>query len=161
MKKLYLLRHAQAEEARDPKLDIDRNLNLAGRRQAEALRAFLHLGRIAPDLTLVSPALRTQETARGALDEATGRRLTAPKLYLATAETLVQAILEADDAAQSLMIVAHNPGIAELAYDLSRGDILKHTHDFTPGTLVGFTLDSESWRGLTPVRMALDKVFSP
>jgi len=117
MKRLLLLRHAHAEDARSGIADIDRPLSPRGR--AEALEAAQRIAsaRVRCDALLVSPALRTRETASivaAQLDIAARPRLDAT-LYLADADTLLSALHHGGGLARTLLLVAHNPGISELA----------------------------------------------
>lgn len=71
----------------------------------------------APDLAVVSPALRTQQTfERVAAELPTSARLElVPKLYEASAGELLSQITKTPRDVRTLLLVAHNPGTHELA----------------------------------------------
>lgn len=77
-----------------------------------------------PELVLCSSATRTQQTWH-AVQAAAGFPAPEPtvcveaRLYLASAEALVDRLTEVDDAVQQVLLVAHNPGVADLVQMLS------------------------------------------
>lgn len=119
MKRLYCLRHAKAV-AKHPADDVDRVLAPRGRRQMRAVARFVKETRIRPDRALVSPSARTRETwARTGLE---GVPTTFEgRIYEASPETLLDMVREVDDAARSLVMVGHNPGLEELVRGLAGG----------------------------------------
>lgn len=111
---LILWRHADAEPG-EP--DIDRPLTAKGVRQAERMAAWLdgHL----PDhcRILVSPAERTQQTAR-----ALGRKFKiAPELAPGATAAAVLAAAGWPDAREARLIVGHQPTLGETAALLLSG----------------------------------------
>ncbi len=60
-KTLVLVRHAKAEEGQG-KPDHDRELTDRGRRDAEAVGAWLHGNGLGPDLVIASTSQRTRQT---------------------------------------------------------------------------------------------------
>ncbi len=115
---LTLLRHAKAEPADTAPDDIDRVLAEKGREDAPRMGRALAEAGAAPELALVSTARRTRETwdlVQPAFPAADVRIL--DSLYLADASTLMS---EAERAgAERVMVVAHNPGLHELASRLA------------------------------------------
>lgn len=113
--RLILTRHAKSGWD-DPELsDHDRPLNARGRSDAPKIGAWLAGKGYLPDAAVVSSARRTQETWELVSPEL-GRAVAVtirPELYLATAEVIL-AHLSAQCAA-SIMVIAHNPGIGEIA----------------------------------------------
>ena len=91
MHQLLLLRHAKSswDDASLP--DRERSLNKRGRRAAAAMREAMRALGLAPDVILVSPARRTQETLE-ALEPWDETPLLEPLevLYLATADAIVR-----------------------------------------------------------------------
>ena len=116
-KQLLLLRHAHAEEAPPGSADIDRPLSLRGRAEAlDAARCIAAAG-LRCESVLVSPALRTRQTAAivaAELDLAKQPRLDAA-LYLGNADALLAPLQRCANSLQTLLLVAHNPGLTELA----------------------------------------------
>ncbi len=113
--RLHILRHADA--AHGPAWPEDHDRPLSARGRAEAERAGALLGRLEspPELALVSSAVRTRETADLALAAARiePRRIELAGLYLAPARRML-ALLAELGASESALLVAHQPGCAEL-----------------------------------------------
>ena len=118
MKRLTLMRHGDARW-KDAKLsDLERPLNRRGSAAAEAMARRLLELELVPDLMLVSPAVRTQQTA-----EIVARELSIPtrrvvreeRLYLAAVGDLLHVVRDTGPRISHLLLVAHNPGISELA----------------------------------------------
>lgn len=128
MKTLCLMRHAEAEKGPD---DHARPLTLRGQEQARAAALWLQGKGVVSDSIIASDALRTRQTAEifSAKIELTRT------LYLAEAEIILNAAENALVTCDTVMIVAHNPGMYEAALRLSgvRGeDIL----GMPPATIV-------------------------
>ena len=110
MSKVYVLRHAKAEQAGPT--DHEWHLNEKGSLQAAALGTWIAEERIEFDVVIVSSSTRTQETLEG-LGLETGAVEVSKKAYNSSAETLTQLIRESG-ATDSVLIIAHNPGVTEL-----------------------------------------------
>ena len=121
MKLLYLLRHAKAERDALSGEDFDRALAPRGRSDAAALGDSLASGGKLPDLILTSPSQRTLETVKYLTEGwPTAPRIeTVQALYLAPAARILDNVRAQGSAAQRVMVVAHNPGIEELALQLA------------------------------------------
>ncbi|GEP02178.1 SixA phosphatase family protein [Methylobacterium oxalidis] len=119
MRRLILLRHAKSD--RPPGIgDLDRPLNPRGREAAPFMGRYLAEQGLKPDLALVSPSKRTQETwDAAAASLGAVRTETVRAIYEAPASSLLAAIREADEAAASLILVGHNPGMQDLAVKLA------------------------------------------
>ena len=94
--------------------DHDRALAERGRRAAPIMGGWLRENGWLPEVALVSSAKRAQETWEHTGIEAEMR--TVPRLYLAAPEVLMEEAQRAE--ADSVMIVAHNPGLAVLASEM-------------------------------------------
>ena len=114
MHQLVLLRHAKAAVDSDTGEDFDRPLAPRGREDAPVVGKALADAGADPQVVLVSAAKRTRETwglIAPTFPKAEVRFL--QSLYLCAAEDLAE---EAEKAsAERVMIVAHNPGMHELA----------------------------------------------
>lgn len=118
MRQLILLRHAKAATGSDTGEDFDRPLAQRGRDDAPVVAKALAEAGADPQVVLVSAARRTRETwelAASAFKPASVHFI--DELYLAAADILMRAAEEAD--AERVMVVAHNPGIHELASRLA------------------------------------------
>lgn len=119
MHRLILMRHAEAE-VRPPVggKDIDRPLSERGLSDATLMGQALAARDFRPDLVLVSASVRTQQTwvqVQAALGEVEVRVL--DHLYDADAFTLRSEIELNEEEAGCVLVLAHNPGIHQLAVD--------------------------------------------
>jgi len=147
------MRHAQAVGAAPAGGDRERALSAAGR--AEALRTgqALKARGVTPDLAMVSAARRTRETWTGvaeglALDPEPSWLEIDPALYNADARLLRGQVESAEDRCETLILIAHNPGIHQLAFELlSDGGASDQLLDrvrtgFAPATAALFQVDA-------------------
>lgn len=125
MLRLMLLRHAKTERDAPTGHDRDRRLDERGHRDAATMAQWMVDNGYIPDLALVSTATRARQTwaAMAPLMPETRVEL-ADELYHADASDLLQIIRLADASSpRSLVVVAHNPSLHELALTLpARGD---------------------------------------
>lgn len=122
MRSLTLLRHGHAVNATPGTRDADRPLSATGRQEAIASARKLATRQPVPTLLLVSPALRTQQTAELLQAHAfpDAPVLTERLLYLATLVQLLDCLRDLDDGIGSVVLVGHNPGLSELCTHLAR-----------------------------------------
>jgi phosphohistidine phosphatase len=153
MHQLLLLRHAKSswDDASLP--DRERPLNKRGRRAAAAMRDAMGGLGLAPDVILVSPSRRTQETL-AALEpwDETPLVESIETLYLATAQHLFSVVRDVSDTVRSLMLIGHNPGMHEFAMSLTGRNSVDNAADrlaagFPTGALAEFAV-ATPWRQL-------------
>jgi len=118
MRRLFLVRHAKAKSSvgRD---DYARKLTKRGRADAPLIGAYMAHHGLVPDLALVSPATRAEETwalVAKVLPKAP-RIVKEEGIYNAGRDKLMGIIRKARDA-HVLLVVGHNPGLHELAVAL-------------------------------------------
>ena len=114
---LILWRHADAREVRDGETDHDRPLTAKGERQAAKMARWLNLHLPDTARVLVSPTLRTAQTAQGL--ERRKRVIDALK-----PEDTVEALLHAarwPDAKEAVVVVGHQPTLGLTAAYLLAG----------------------------------------
>ena len=162
-KHLILMRHAKAENAGD---DKERPLSPKGRNDLKGMVDFFKKKGLQPDKLLYSSAKRTAETAQIMNQQWKLNALNFEALdqfYLATAGELMHGIQK--QAHDSLMIVAHNPGIHKLALLLLNPDYKKtHLHlwhGFLPASTLCLTFPIANWQALTPGTGTLQYCKSP
>ena len=120
MQRLILLRHAQAERASPTGEDFDRPLTSRGREDALLIGRMLAEAGFRPDLALVSAARRTIQTWEAAATAFPQARVELVRnLFEADAQTLMQNAGAAAERAETVMLVAHNPALQELAGQLA------------------------------------------
>lgn len=112
--RLILMRHAKSSWSTAALADHDRPLNGRGRRSATALGSWLRAWGYVPDQVLCSTATRTRETLAGLAIKADVQF--DPALYLADPATMLAAVRAATG--KVVLMIGHNPGIAELAAEL-------------------------------------------
>jgi phosphohistidine phosphatase len=127
MRRLMLLRHAKTENDAPSGRDQDRRLDDLGRIDAAAIGGWIARHPPFPDLVLVSPAIRAHQTWEIAWQAMTGtvpqpKMELVPELYGADPSQLLEIIHGASATdPRRLMLVAHNPGMHELALVLAGG----------------------------------------
>jgi phosphohistidine phosphatase len=166
MKKLYLLRHAEAQN--DFSIDDkERALSEHGKIQSYKIGEYLKAQDITIDLALCSSANRTKMTLGAVIDAGAKIKKTTfqDSLYNAPTSAILDSILGSDASIERLLVVAHNPGIHQLAHMMAeKGDIKeiqKLSLDYAPATLSIYTIESDTWAKITKEKIALDKVITP
>lgn len=118
-RRLILVRHAKSDWDNPDLADHDRPLNPRGRRAARLLGDWLAGRGYEPEEVLCSTSLRTCQTwegAEAAVLESRPDLVLLPQLYNADADMLMQVLRQARQ--QTVMMIAHNPGIGEFAAKL-------------------------------------------
>jgi phosphohistidine phosphatase len=171
MRRLLLLRHAKTERESPSGQDRDRRLDARGREDAPTIGRYLAEQKLVPDLALVSPATRTRETFELLADvlEPVPALQVVPGLYGADASELLQIIRlsgQADDKpANSVMVVAHNPGLHELSLALigkAKGHDREALEDNLPTSgLAVFRFAIDDWDDLSVHHGTLERFVSP
>ena len=120
MQRLILFRHAKAERTSPTGEDFDRPLSPQGREDARLTGRALADAGYRPDLALVSAARRTIQTWEAAAVAFPQARVEIIRnLFNADSDTLLDAARSHAERAETLMLVAHNPGAHELASRLT------------------------------------------
>src|SRR5690606_24839500 len=121
MKRLCLLRHAKSDWGDPAKDDFDRPLNARGATAADFMAGYIAACPYRPDTVMCSTAARARETCAPL-----GRRLGKDvpviyrdELYHAMPDAMLDEIRHAPDTSQTLLVVAHNPGLVLLAMALA------------------------------------------
>ena len=164
MKTLTLLRHAKSDWDDPVARDFDRPLNGRGRRAARTVAAEMRRLGLGFDRVLASPARRVRETlAEVEAEFGTLERLEDERLYLASAETLLDIVRETDGAVERLLLVGHNPGLEMLALKLTQGSGLRSEVElkYPTATLAEIELPAESWRDVAEGTGTLARFIRP
>ncbi len=166
MRRLMLLRHAKTERAGPGEPDRERRLTKRGRADAPAIGAYMARHRLVPDLVLVSPATRAQETwklAVGCFAKAP-KAVSDERIYNAGADKLLLLLAETAQA-RSLLLVGHNPGVHDLAVLLiASGDMAARervSEKLPTSGLVVIDLALDDWSNLHPHAGRLERFVSP
>lgn len=141
---LILVRHAKSDWGTGTHPDHERPLNDRGRRDAPRMAAALAATGLRPTRLISSTAVRARTTAES-FASALGVALeTADELYGASPGALWSAA--ASTGAPSVLIVAHDPGLSELASDLSGREVMMPTC-----AVATFHIPGEDWPPTWPV----------
>jgi phosphohistidine phosphatase len=161
--RLLLLRHDKSSWD-DPGLaDHDRPLAKRGRRAAERMGGHLRASGLLPDIVLCSSARRARETL---LLLALGDREVRIEedLYGAGERELLDRVRRLPDDQRTAMLVAHNPGMHDLAIRLAglhpTAVTARLREKFPTGALAVFETD-EGWAHLAEETVRLDSIVLP
>ena len=116
MRRLFLIRHAKTEPQSDVS-DFERRLMPRGHADAHRLAEWFRNNRQTADALVHSTAVRAVETA-DALAEGWlpgAPRIAEAELYGAPWRAILESVRDFADTTQSSAIVAHNPGLFDLA----------------------------------------------
>jgi phosphohistidine phosphatase len=156
MKTLYLLRHAKSDWG-DPGLD-DHDRPLAGRGERAAAVVGVHFAQqdYQPSLVLCSSARRTRQTLESIIAHLPGdpELVVEERIYLASGARLLTRVQEIDDSQSQVLLIGHNPGIADLARTLAgrgeRASLRRLAARFPTAASAACEFDLEHWRDLAP-----------
>jgi phosphohistidine phosphatase len=121
MKTLLIMRHAKSSWSSGALSDHDRPLNGRGKRDAPRMGELLKEIDLVPDLIVTSTAKRARTTAElvGESCGYAGEYLTTRLFYHAGVEEYLDGLQAVPEVNSVVMIVGHNPGMAELVEHLS------------------------------------------
>ncbi|MCE2563967.1 histidine phosphatase family protein [Komagataeibacter sp. FNDCF1] len=167
---LVLIRHAQAAPAPFGEMgqhaDMRRPLTARGHDMAARCGAWLRECLFAPDLVLVSPALRTLQTLEG-IGSFYGDRQPAIRhvnaLYDATTDTIRDMLYEVPDKCSNIIILGHNPGLSALVCHWAAGRcpaaLEPALHQgFPPAAMACFTT-GKPWNTATDSEIRLQDLY--
>lgn len=149
MKNLFLLRHGKSLWNNASASDFERTLNHRGIKDADNLGRYLARTDTTIDLILCSPATRTRQT----LEELKPYLEPQPQtkfedsLYGADPQSVVSLLAMVPKEISSLLVIGHNPWIAQLSYSLSPdgGTREQIRLGFPTCSLFKAALDSTDW----------------
>lgn len=156
MRQLMLLRHAKSSWEDRELPDHERPLSPRGWRAVAAVRDAMESLGLAPDLVLVSSAVRTRQTLQGLEPWAETPLIeTLDSLYNAPAGLLLDHLRDVKETVRSVLLIAHNPGLHELAMQLvgahamtfANADLRRLAEGYPSGALCEFSVPGQ-WRTL-------------
>jgi phosphohistidine phosphatase len=145
-KRLILTRHAKSSWDDPMMSDHDRPLNARGRGAAADLGGWLASRGYLPDEVLSSDAVRTRETWEGIAPAipAPPQLTLKPTLYHAGPDVMLAVLRHATG--ETVMMIGHNPGIAEFAARLlARPPVAPDFHRYPTGATLVATFEVDSW----------------
>jgi phosphohistidine phosphatase len=121
MKRLCLLRHAKSDWSDPASDDFNRTLNARGEKAAAFMADYIADSPYRPDAVLCSTAKRAMQTF-APLAKRLGKSVPVKyrdELYHAMPDAMLDEIHAAPEDAETLLVVAHNPGLVLLAMALA------------------------------------------
>lgn len=165
MLRLLLLRHAKAAWPSGT-MDLDRPLAKRGQKAAALMGRYLKDEDLEPDLVLVSPSRRTQETwdlVRPILGDIEARR--DGRIYEAPVARLLTVVREVEPRVRTLLMIGHNPGFEDLAKLLiAEGDtdgILRLGQKYPTAGLAVIDFPQDSWEKVKSRTGRLERFATP
>ena len=159
MKTLLLVRHGHAGNGIAGQPDKARALSPRGQREATRVGLRLAAEGFSPDLIVASPAVRTCETAR-AIAREVGYSLEdivpSERLYEAEVDDLLEAIEGLNDRHARVLVVAHNPGLSELAWRFN-----DEMASMVPGAVARFVFETDKWAEVPRATIGQTRLDSP
>ena len=145
MKRLLILRHAKSSWADSSQQDWQRPLNPRGLRDAPRVGEWLRKRAIVPSIIITSDAVRARTTAQAVAQAAGYPReiVSDPSLYHAKPDDLLDALNVVSDAADTVLIVGHNPGLEDFVLLLTG----EH-HGLVTAALVALDVPIDRWSDL-------------
>jgi phosphohistidine phosphatase len=108
---LILWRHAEAHVQREGQTDLERALTAKGERQAQRMAEWLNQRLAHSTRILVSPALRTQQTAKALDRHFKTVQLLAPE----ASATALLSVVRWPEANEPVLVVGHQPTLGQVA----------------------------------------------
>ncbi len=150
-KQLILMRHAKSDWGAADLADHDRSLNPRGQAAAPLMARWLAAHHGVPEVVLCSTATRTRQTLEKMQavwdterqEPSSSEAQFSADLYLATPETILRVLRAGAGQADSVMVLAHNPGIEMLAATFSQRMVT-----FPTATVAVFEIELENWSQL-------------
>ena len=142
---LILMRHAKSSWDDLTLSDHERSLNSRGRRSATALGKWLRSQSLVPDEVLSSSSRRAQESFEGLRLE--GEPTYTRALYLAGPMQMLDLLRGAQG--KCVLMLGHNPGIAEFAQQLvQKRPANDRFSDYPSGATTVMIFESKKWGGI-------------
>ncbi len=154
MKIVTLVRHAKSSWDYPELTDFERPLAKRGKNDAPRVGQRLAKMKILPDLIITSPAKRALKTAKvisGEIGLGKKKLVKDKRVYMADSEDLLAILKEVDDECKEVFLVGHNPGLTDLANDLT-GEYIDNVP--TCG-VVRAKFDINKWSKLSSVKGTL------
>lgn len=158
-KQLFLMRHAEAEEAEYGVKDIDRNLTGDGEIVASKMGRLLSGVIDNMEHVLCSTAMRTRQTAGMLAEQLQFNPVNidfTQELYEASTRILLRLVNELDDEYSKVIIVGHNPSITYLTEYVSGAAI----DSVSPAGIVELKHEGR-WAEISEKNMDLIQYYDP
>jgi len=167
MRRLMLLRHAKSDWSAPGTRDQDRPLSARGREAAPKMGTYMARHGLMPDLIIASPATRVTDTLALVLPAFAKQPKALPdaRLYETDADELLTVIKETPRTVHNLLLVGHNPSLADLASLLmASGDVelrQRLVEKFPTAALAVIDFPLDDWSQIHPRSGRLDRFVPP
>ena len=159
LKKIFLIRHAEASLPDGATKDFDRSLTAAGTRDATHLGQYLAKKNLLPDVFLSSSSLRTTQTAEEIaiqLRYENNKIQFKERLYEPSVRELLSEINQLNHGNTAIM-VTHNPSVTYLAEYLS-GDPIGN---MSPASCVEIDFAVDNWSEISENSGEIINIYHP
>lgn len=157
MKRLGLFRHAKSDWSDSELRDFDRGLNERGRRGAALMGHHIRNYGVEWQRVVASPAVRIRQTIEAAAHAAQDCPPVQwdQRVYLASADVLLDVLHELDSRLETVMLCGHSPGLEELLLELAGQDAGNPLLDavkekYPTAAFAVLELDIDRWADLAP-----------
>lgn len=161
-KRLILTRHAKSSWDDPLMSDHDRPLNDRGKAAAADLGEWLASRGYVPDQVLCSDALRTRKTWSGIAPALPGTPILdlKPALYHAGPDVMLAVLRHATG--DTVMMIGHNPGIAEFAHRIAaRPPLSADFQGYPTGATLVCDFTADTWAGISWGQGSVDDFIVP
>ncbi len=137
------MRHAKSDWHFPELTDIERPLNKRGRAAAVKMGAWLDQQELVPEMLVVSPAVRAQETVEYLFEGWDGRLPveTQACLYPGSPQNIAAALGWVPDDITTVMVIGHNPSVETFVDSINRsGD------HFPTAAIADIVFDELTWQ---------------
>lgn len=159
MKTLLLMRHGKSSWDNASLADFERPLAQRGIKASKRIGRELVSRQWVPTLVLVSPALRTQQTWELVAGELSGGPtvIAVESLYDATPDELLAELHGAEEEAETVLVIGHNPGLHNLALAIAdKGSdaraLARLGEKFSTAAVARFVFEG-AWQELSEARL--------
>ncbi|MBN1766145.1 MAG: histidine phosphatase family protein [Sedimentisphaerales bacterium] len=146
MKTLLLMRHAKSSWKDQSLSDHERPLNKRGKRDAPRMGELIKQKHLVPDMIISSTAVRARKTAEKVAQACgyTGEVVLRQELYHASPGTCLAVLARLGADNETVLLIAHNPGMVELLDMLSDNPL-----DFPTAALAQITFEVDEWSDIS------------
>ncbi|MBX9976840.1 MAG: histidine phosphatase family protein [Alphaproteobacteria bacterium] len=148
MKRLILLRHAEAQSPHIVKIDRERPVSGQGMKQMDVMGAKLHQKFLGVDYVLCSNARRARQTFEGLKKHLplTVKVSFEDKLYGAPGNIIVDRLRRIEDSYNNVLVIAHNPGLQQFLNETTQRTPSKIVpKEFQTCSASFFNVDTTTW----------------
>lgn len=166
MARLLVLRHGKTEIVSSSGQDIDRALVSRGFRNSRDMGALLHRHMPVPDLVLISPSMRTRQTAESVLGAMKYNQepVVDDRIYNATVDDLQDVLADYAWDSKTVLIIGHNPGLILLTLTMLDSDddqLAASVMDFPTCSLADIVFDAATLGDMRPGTGKLLSLLKP